>query len=62
MGPPLYGDLGKAGRDIFGKGYPYGLIKLDLKTKTGAGVEFNSGGVSNQETGKVRKTFFLNKF
>lgn len=53
MAPPSYGDLGKNARDVFGKGYNFGLLKLDLKTKTSTGVEFSSGGVSNQETGKV---------
>lgn len=53
MSPPFYGDLGKNARDVFGKGYHFGLLKLDVKTKTQTGVEFNSGGVSNQETGKV---------
>ncbi|XP_022916508.1 voltage-dependent anion-selective channel-like isoform X2 [Onthophagus taurus] len=53
MAPPAYGDLGKNAGDIFNKGYHFGLIKLDCKTKTGSGVEFNTGGSSNQETGKV---------
>lgn len=53
MAPPGYGDLGKNARDVFGKGYNFGLLKLDLKTKTASGVEFSSGGVSNRETGKV---------
>ncbi|XP_075209841.1 voltage-dependent anion-selective channel-like [Lycorma delicatula] len=53
MAPPCYGDLGKNARDVFGKGYHFGLLKLDLKTKTTSGVEFSSGGVSNRETGKV---------
>jgi len=53
MAPPPYADLGKHARDVFGKGYHFGLLKLDVKTKTDSGVEFNSGGVSNQETGKV---------
>lgn len=53
MSPPPYADLGKPARDVFGKGYPLGILKLDLKTKTGSGVEFNSGGVSSQDTGKV---------
>jgi len=53
MSPPAYSDLGKNARDVFGKGYHFGLIKLDLKTKTGSGVEFNTGGTSNQESGKV---------
>lgn len=53
MAPPTYGDLGKNARDVFGKGYHFGLWKLDVKTKTASGVEFSYGGVSNHETGKV---------
>lgn len=53
MAPPSFSDLGKQARDIFGKGYHFGLWKLDCKTKTASGIEFNSGGQSNQETGKV---------
>lgn len=53
MAPPSYADLGKNARDVFNKGYSFGLLKLDVKTKTNSGVEFSSGGVSNQETGKV---------
>jgi len=51
--PPSYSDLGKQARDIFGKGYHFGLWKLDCKTKTESGVEFSTSGNSNQETGKV---------
>lgn len=53
MSPPPYNDLGKNARDVFNKGYHFGLLKLDLKTKTKSGVEFSSGGSSNQDTGKV---------
>lgn len=53
MSPPVYADLGKNARDVFGKGYHFGLLKLDLKTKTSSGVEFSTGGVSNSESGKV---------
>lgn len=35
------------------KGYHFGLWKLDVKTKTNSGVEFNSAGHSNQDNGKV---------
>jgi hypothetical protein len=28
-----YADLGKSARNVFTKGYSFGLIKLDLKTK-----------------------------
>ncbi|XP_022087448.1 voltage-dependent anion-selective channel protein 2-like [Acanthaster planci] len=51
--PPTYADLGKAARDIFGKGYGFGFVKLDAKTTTQKGVEFNVVGSSNNDTGKV---------
>ncbi len=53
MAPPAYGDLGKSARDVFGKGYHFGSLKLDVKTKTSTGVEFNSGASSVVDTGKV---------
>lgn len=53
MAPPTYGDLGKSARDVFGKGYHFGVMKLDVKTKTNTGVEFNSGAVNNLDSGKV---------
>lgn len=53
MAPPTYGDLGKSSRDVFGKGYHFSLLKLDVKTKTTTGVELNSGGSSNTDSGKV---------
>jgi len=53
MAPPSYSDLGKLARDIFSKGYNFGLWKLDCKTKTQSGIEFNTAGQSNQESGKV---------
>lgn len=51
--PPKYDDLGKESKDVFGKGYGFGFVKFDLKTKTKNGVEFNSSGSSNNDTGKV---------
>ncbi|TKS86899.1 Voltage-dependent anion-selective channel protein 2 [Collichthys lucidus] len=51
--PPSYSDLGKAAKDIFSKGYGFGVVKLDLKTKLQSGVEFNTSGSSNTETGKA---------
>lgn len=53
MAPPSFADLGKQARDVFGKGYHFGLWKLDVKTKTNSGVEFATSGSSNQESGKV---------
>uniref|UniRef100_A0A2K6SDY8 Non-selective voltage-gated ion channel VDAC1 n=1 Tax=Saimiri boliviensis boliviensis TaxID=39432 RepID=A0A2K6SDY8_SAIBB len=52
--PPTYADLGKSARDVFTKGCGFGLIKLDLKTKSGRnGLEFTSSGPANTETTKV---------
>jgi len=53
MSPPTYGDLGKSAKDVMGKGYHFGLLKLDVKSKTASGVEFTSGGSSNLDSGKV---------
>jgi len=53
MSPPTYGDLGKSARDIFGKGYHFGSIKLEAKTKTETGLEVTTGGAHALETGKV---------
>merc|ERR1719431_445665 len=33
MAPPSYSDIGKQARDVFGKGYHFGLVKLDVKSK-----------------------------
>ncbi|XP_057212051.1 voltage-dependent anion-selective channel protein 3 isoform X2 [Triplophysa rosa] len=51
--PPAYADLGKTAKDLFSKGYGFGAIKLDLKTKSQSGVEFSTGGSSNTDTGKA---------
>jgi len=53
MTVPPYSDLGKKAKDVFNKGYHFGLVKLDVKTKSTSGVEFSTGGSSNQESGKV---------
>ncbi|NP_956511.1 voltage-dependent anion-selective channel protein 2-like isoform X1 [Danio rerio] len=51
--PPAYSDLGKSAKDIFSKGYGFGIVKLDLKTKSQNGVEFNTSGSTNTDTGKA---------
>uniref|UniRef100_A0A2K6SJJ8 Non-selective voltage-gated ion channel VDAC1 n=1 Tax=Saimiri boliviensis boliviensis TaxID=39432 RepID=A0A2K6SJJ8_SAIBB len=51
--PATYADLGKSARDVFTKGYGFGLIKLDSKTKSENGLEFTSSGPANTETTKV---------
>jgi len=53
MSPPTYGDLGKQAKDIFGKGYNFGVVKLDCKTKSATGVEVSSGGTHVLDCGKV---------
>lgn len=53
MAPPAYGDLGKSAKDLFSKHYHFGLVKLDLKSKTPTGVEFIVNGVSNNDTGRI---------
>uniref|UniRef100_A0A2R9CGH8 Non-selective voltage-gated ion channel VDAC1 n=1 Tax=Pan paniscus TaxID=9597 RepID=A0A2R9CGH8_PANPA len=55
--PPTYADLGKSARDVFTKDYGFGLIKLDLKTKSENGLEFTSSGSANTETTKCGLTF-----
>lgn len=53
MAPPTYGDLGKSARDVFGKGFHFGVLKLEVKTKTNSDVEFKSGAVSSVDSGKM---------
>lgn len=47
--PPTYTNLGKYVRDVFTKGYSFGLTKLDLKTKSENGLEYTSSGSANME-------------
>merc|ERR1712223_395226 len=37
----------------FGKGYHFGLVKLEVKSKTSSGVEFTAGGNTTTDGGKV---------
>jgi voltage-dependent anion channel protein 2 len=50
--PPCYSDLGKSARDLFAKGFNYGFYKLETKTKTQGGAEFNTTSSSNHDSGK----------
>lgn len=50
--PPAYSDLGKSAKDIFSKGFGYGIMKLDVKTKSQSGVEFTTSGSNNTDTGR----------
>jgi len=53
MAPPSFSDIGKQARDVFGKGYNFGVVKLDVKSKSSNGVEFNAAGSSSTDGGKV---------
>lgn len=53
MAPPSFSDIGKQSKDVFGKGYHFGLVKLEVKSKTSTGVEFTAGGASNTDGGPV---------
>ena len=53
MAPPTYSDLGKQAKDVFGKGYHFGVLKLECKSKTATGVEITAGGNNALESGKV---------
>lgn len=52
MAPPQYADLGKTAKDLFNKGYNYGTVKLDVKTKTENGIDFNLTGEHNVDVQK----------
>ncbi|CAD5225666.1 unnamed protein product [Bursaphelenchus xylophilus] len=49
MAPPTFADLGKAARDVFGKGYNHGLVKLDTTTRgnDNGTVEFKTSATHN---------------
>lgn len=51
--PPAFADLGKAAKDVFNKGYGFGTVKLDVKSKSANGVEFKTCGTSNMDSNKV---------
>ncbi|CAG0889947.1 unnamed protein product [Darwinula stevensoni] len=53
MAPPVYADVGKPARDLFSKGYHFGMLKLECKTKTPSGVEFTADMTNNSDTNKV---------
>jgi len=54
MSPPKYADVGKDAKDIFSKGFNYGFLKFEGKTKTKEPkVEFKTNLNSNTDSGKV---------
>lgn len=44
--------MGKTARDIFNKGYNYGTVKLDVKTRTKNLIDFNLTGEHNNDLQK----------
>lgn len=52
MAPPQYADLGKSAKDLFNKGYNYGQVKLDVKTRTSNDIDFNFTGEHNNDVQK----------
>lgn len=50
--PPVFADLGKSARDLFSKGFNYGVYKVEAKTKSASGIEFTVNGSSNHDTKK----------
>ena len=50
---PTYCDLGKAAKDVFNKGYGFGMVKIDMRTKSCSGMEFSTSGHAYTDTGKA---------
>lgn len=50
--PPSYADLGKSARDLFSKGFNYGVYKAEVKTKSTSGIDFTVNCSSNHDTKK----------
>jgi voltage-dependent anion channel protein 2 len=55
MAPPTFADLGKSAKDLFGKGYNFGFLKVDTTTKAGDDkeVEFKTAASHNIGSGKL---------
>ena len=50
---PTYCDLGKAAKDVFNNGYGFGMVKIDLRTKSCSGMKFFTSGHAYTDTGKA---------
>jgi hypothetical protein len=59
MAPPKFDDLGKAGSDLFGKGFDFGNVKLEMKTKTD-GVDMTVKGTHDNNTSAVKASLESN--
>lgn len=53
MAPPKYDDLGKEAKDLINKNFHFGVVKVEGKTKTKNGVEFNVEQTHYTDTGSI---------
>ncbi|TMS38895.1 hypothetical protein L596_005519 [Steinernema carpocapsae] len=55
MAPPSYADLGKSCKDLFGKGYNFGFVKVETTTKSGGNgeLEFKTAAGHNVNSQKT---------
>ncbi|KAJ2500319.1 Mitochondrial porin [Coemansia sp. RSA 1972] len=53
MLPPNYSDICKPVNDLFSKDYPFGALKLEVKTTTANGVSFTVNGAQDIKSGAI---------
>ncbi|KAJ1834078.1 Mitochondrial porin [Coemansia sp. RSA 2706] len=53
MIPPNYSDICKPVNDLFSKDYPFGALKLEVKTTTANGVSFTVNGAQDIKSGAI---------
>ncbi|KAJ1981379.1 Mitochondrial porin [Dimargaris cristalligena] len=53
MAVPTYCDIGKSSKDLLGKDFPIGSVKLEVKTLTANGVNFTVNGTQDQKSGGI---------
>lgn len=51
MSIPKFSELGKLASDLLREGYNFGQYRVDVKTKTNAGVELTTSGLHNVDSG-----------
>jgi len=49
--PPSYADIGKSAKDLFNKGFDYGVHKVEFKSKTANGTKFTTNLKNNNDSG-----------
>ncbi|PVU98160.1 hypothetical protein BB559_001749 [Furculomyces boomerangus] len=59
MIPPKYSDVCKPSNDLLGKDYPIGIDKLEIKSKSSNGTEFNVNGARNVDSGAINGEFSI---